>query len=56
MAALKKETSEQKKDKPIKHHAVKEPWSKKDDVPSFIKGRSQDADRHSKTRHPISDK
>jgi hypothetical protein len=44
-----------KNDKPVKHDSAKEPWSKKD-VPSFMKDRSQDADRHRKTKHPISDK
>jgi hypothetical protein len=45
----------QKTIKPVKPYAVKEPWPKKD-TPPFTKGRSQDADRHSKSKHPVSDK
>jgi hypothetical protein len=47
--------SEQKKGQQDKPVSAKEPWPKKD-VPPFTKGHSQDADRHSKHRHPVSDK
>jgi hypothetical protein len=46
---------EQKKDPAAKRGSGNEPWPKKD-KPPFTKGHSQDADRHSKERHPVSDK
>jgi len=47
--------SEQKKGSTAKPETAKEPWPKKD-VPPFTKGHSQDADRHSKDKHPVSEK
>jgi hypothetical protein len=48
--------SEQKKDQAAaKPASANAPWPKKD-KPPFTKGHSQDADRHSKERHPVSDK
>jgi len=47
--------SGQKKDNTTKPATTKESGPKKD-TPPFATGHSQDADRHSKTKHPVSDK
>ncbi len=47
--------SEPKKDKAVKNDSVVNTLPEKDTLP-FVEGHSQDADRHRKIKHPISDK
>jgi len=46
--------TEQKKNKPVKKFTAKKTWPVNDPVPAGT--HSQDADRHRKAKHPVSDK